>query len=129
MKKSAILCAALALALAISIGAQFVSKAWLKTTFGAADSVTMTVDDKDFEFPLVWRTAVMYKTSDSSYVLLSRGDFSDVENFYAISKKYETTSPDGRGDIIAVTADGKTYLIEKLADDLDYVKYSVEAVR
>ena len=124
MKKSAILCAALALALAISIGAQFVSKAWLDTTFMAAESVTITIGDRNYELPLIAHTSVRYKTSDSSYVLVSRGRLTDVENFYR--ELYGAESSDGK--LTFVTDFGVSFTVERLTDDLNYVEYGVGTI-
>ena len=117
-------CAVLTAALIIAAAAALISENRFDTTFKSVPEITVTVNNASFSFPLIEHTAVKYKTSDSSYVLVSRGDLNDISNFYTL-KKYETEYlSDGR--LTVSTADGK-YTIERLADDMKYIKYSVRA--
>lgn len=120
-----ILCTVLAAALVIAIGSQFISKAWLDTTFRSEKTVTMTMGEKNFDLPLMERTAVMYKTSDSSYVLISKGRLTDIGNFYK-GLKYGVESVGG--GLVIATDQGVSISVERLADDLEYTQYALRGL-
>ncbi len=127
MKASAwkILCTVLGAALVVAIGSQFISKAWFDTTFRSEKTVTMTIGEKNFDLPLMERTAVMYKTSDSSYVLISKGRLTDIGNFYR-GLKYGVESVGG--GLVMVTDQGVSISVERLADDLEYTQYALRGL-
>ena len=103
----------------------FVSTNWIDTTFKCVSNVKMVVDEKEYTFPLQRYTSIKYKTSDSSYVLITKGNLNDIKYFYENIKKYEVE--DG-GEYFIINKDGVEYEVKKLADDLEYVKYSVAAI-
>ncbi len=120
-----IYCTVLTAALIIVASAALISKEWFDTTFKSVSEISVTIDDAGFTLPLIEHTAVKYKTSDTSYVLVSRGDLKDIKNFYTVNK-YETEEvSDGR---LTVKIDGLTYNIVRFSDDTDYVIYLAEAV-
>ena len=115
----------LAAALVVAIGSQFISKAWFDTTFRSEKTVTMTIGEKNFDLPLMERTAVMYKTSDSSYVLISKGRLTDIGNFYR-GLKYGVESVGG--GLVIATDQGVSISVERLADDLEYTQYALRGL-
>lgn len=120
-----IYCAVLTAALIIVASAALVSKEWFDTEFRSVPEISATTEEGSFILPLIEHTAVKYKTSDSSYVLVSRGDLKDIANFYTVNK-YETERvSDGK---LKVTANGAVFNIERFSDDTDYIIYLVEAI-
>lgn len=120
-----ILSIALTAVLIVFIGAFFISDNWFDTTFKSVSEINITVDEKDYVFPLIEHTAVMYKTSDSSYVLISKCRFDELRHFY---KKTNKLQVDESSDGLFIDKDGLKYAVKRLADDLDYVEYSVEVI-
>lgn len=98
---------------------------WIDTTFKSVSEVEMIIAEKEYTFPLQKSTSIQYKTSDSSYVLISKGNLNDIKYFYENVKRYEVEE---RGEQFFVNKDEVKYAVKKLADDLDYVKYSVAAI-
>lgn len=119
-----IYCAFLTAAVAFAIGARFVSKPWFETTFKSVGEIIMAEGGEETAFPLIERTAVRFKTSDSSYVLISRCRLIDLENFYRERKCEVEKAQDG----MIVTFEGREYEIERLADELGYVSWGVRGV-
>ncbi len=120
-----IYCAILTAVLIIVAAAALVSDEWFKTSFKSVPEITMTVNEKDYVFPLIEHTAVKYKTSDSSYVLVTKGRFDELNHFYEKTEKLEV---DESSECLFIDKDGIKYAVKRLSDDLDYVTYSVEAV-
>lgn len=110
---------------AIIAGCFVVSENWIDTKFRSVSEVEIVVDENSYVFPLQGNTSIKYKTSDSSYVFVSRGNINGIKFFYENIKKYGVDESDGK---IFINKDGQKYVIEKIADDLEYVMYSVAAV-
>lgn len=115
----------LTIVLLIVVVCSLVSKNQINTTVKSVSEIKMTIDEKEYIFPLTDHTGIMYKTSDSSYVLISRGRFDELKHFYENTMKLETEEA---GDQLFVNKDGIRYAVKKLTDDLKYFEYSVEAV-
>ena len=101
-----------------------ISDSWLDTTFKCVSKIETVIGENKDVFPLKEKTSIKYKTSDSSYVLISKGNIDEIKYFYESIKKYDVVEKD---DQMFITKDDRIYIIKKLADDLKYVKYSISA--
>lgn len=99
-----------------------VSESWVDTTFKCVSEIEIVLDDDEDVFPLKEKSSVKYKTSDSSYVLISKGNMNEIKYFYESIKKYDVVEKDSQ---LFITQNDRIYIIKKLADDLKYVKYSI----
>lgn len=97
-------------------------KNWINTSFRSVSEVDITIDDIEYVFPLKEKTSIKYKTSDSSYVFISRGNMNEIKYFYESITKSVVEEKEGN---LFISKDGKKYAIKRLADDLEYVMYSL----
>lgn len=97
-------------------------KNWFNTNFKSVSEIDIIIDDIEYVFPLKEKTSIKYKTSDSSYVLISKGNMNGIQYFYENVTKNVVEEKEGN---LFISKDGKIYEIKKLADDLEYVMYSL----
>lgn len=106
----------------VSISCFLIKKNWISTSFKSVSEVDIIIDDIEYVFPLKENTSIKYKTSDSSYVLISRGNMNEIIYFY---ERIDMNVVEEKEGTLSISKDGKQYVIKRLADDLDYVMYSL----
>lgn len=97
-------------------------KNWINTRFRSVSEVDIIIDDVEYVFPLKEKTSIKYKTSDSSYVLISRGNMNEIKYFYESITRSVVEEKEGN---LFISKEGKKYVIKRLSDNLEYVIYSL----
>lgn len=115
---------AIVLLIVLLIFAYMLANNYLKTSFNSSSAVEMIINDKVYDIPIIEKTHIEYRTSDTSYVCLSRATLSDIYYYYLYLNGYDVKEY-VRNSRIVISNDHVSFEIELIANDLKYSRYGI----